>query len=117
MCDTWQATPEGEPPIRCVTVSDKCFVISLWCCYEPVIAWQKKRVLGTLEKFPTTHAWEGKLQPKDDEAKADAIGKMSWSQEIQGQKDRKHYFEPKPDPVVSDSEADLLVSQAGTSHR
>ena len=97
---------------RCVTVSDKCYLISLWYCYENVIAWHKKRVLGTLEKYPTDHQWEaGKPQPKDAEAKADAIGKMSWSEEVKGRKEPvKHYFEPKPDPKVSDSEAKLVYT-------
>ena len=117
MYDTWQDTPDGEPAIRCVTVTDKCFVISLWHCCEDVIAWHKKRVSGTLDKHPEGHEWVGKAQPKDAEAKADAIGKMSWSEEINNQRDKKHCFEPKPDPKVSDSEADLLVPQAGTSHR
>ena len=110
MCETFQETAEGEPQARCVTVSDKCYLISLWYCYEDVIAWHKKRVLGTLAKYPTAHQWQGKYQPKNDEAKAEAIGKMSWSQEMQGQKDKKHYFVPKPEPKVSHTEANLVDS-------
>ena len=75
-----------------------------------MLAWHKKRVLGTLDKYPTGHQWQGKYQPKDDETKTDAIGKMSWSQEMQGQKDKKHYFEPKPEPKVSHTEANLVDS-------
>ena len=103
MFDTWQACPEGEAPARCVTISDKCYLISLWYCYEGQIAWHKKRVLGTLNKFPEGHEFTGKVQPKDDDAKAEAIGKMSWSQEMKGRKELKHYFEPKPSSCATQS--------------
>ena len=111
MCDTVQVSKnDDEAPIRCVSISDKCCLISLWHCCEDVIEWHRKRVMNELEKYPTDHQWTGDLQPKDQQAKDDAIGKMSWTQEMKDQKDKKHYFDPKPDPKVSNSEADLTES-------
>ena len=113
MCDTMQVSKnDDEAPIRCVSISDKCYLISLWHCYEDVIEWHRKRVMGELNKYPTDHDWTGDdLQPKDQQAKDDAIGKMSWTEESKdNKKNKKHYFEPKPDPKVSNSEADLTES-------
>ena len=107
MCGTMQ---KNDDSTRCVSISDKCYLISLWYCYEDVIEWHKNRVLNQLARCPVGHQWTGDLQPKDQEAKDDAIGKMSWTEEMKDKKDKKHCFDPKPDPKVSDSEADLTES-------
>ena len=60
MCDTMQVSKnDDEAPIRCVSISDKCYLISLWYCYEDVIEWHRKRVMGELNKYPTDHDWTG----------------------------------------------------------
>lgn len=107
MCGTMQ---KNDDSTRCVSISDKCYLISLWYCYEDVIEWHRKRVMNLLDKYPPGHQWTGDLQPEDQEAKDDAINKMSWTQPMKEQKDKKHYFDPKPDPKVSNSEADLTES-------
>ena len=115
MCDALIDPPrDGGPQLKCVSTSDCCYLISLWHCYEGVIAWHKKRVLNTLAKYPNDHQWvAGKPQPKDEDAKEEARDKTYWAEENKDpkKKPKRHHFEPKPDPVVSDSEADLWIRE------
>ena len=117
MCDALAPAKVTNTTFRCVTASDCCYLIALWYCYEGVIAWHKKRVEKTLKKCPEGHTWkEGEPQPANDEAKAAAIGNTYWTQDVGPEKrPKRHYFEPKPTPKVSEFGGQLVDLEAVTS--
>ena len=89
-------------PMPCVSTGDLAFLIAWFFCFENQIAWHKKRVQGTLEKYPEGHDFKkGTDQPKDDDAAQAAIGKAYFTVAMRDQKDKRVYYEAKPRPVVS----------------
>ena len=115
MCDA-EMVPhrEGATPLPMVSTSDLCYLVALYYCYEGVIDWCARRADKQLEVFPEGHTWKvGEPQPGSEEAKQAAIGTAYWTQELGRGNTIRHYYEPCPQPVVSDLEVGVGNSEAG----
>ena len=112
MCEAKMEDGKDGKQLNCCGIADLVYAACWFYNYEPVIAWEKKRVLGELDVYPEGHTWGSGKVPPDEEAKADAIGKIFWEEERLRGGNIKHYYDQRPSAKVSHSKAGLCESCA-----
>ena len=111
MCDMeMKEHGKDAPRLPMVSTSDLCCLVALFHCYEKPIDWYARRASGELEVFPIDCQWKaGEPQPESQEAKTAAIGEAYWTENLDGGKSIRHYYEKIPDPVVSVFEVSFVI--------
>ena len=111
MCDMeMKEHRTGAARLPMVSPSDLCYLVALFYCYEKPIDWYARRASGELEVFPVGHQWKaGEPEPSSQEAKTAAIGEAYWTENLEGGKSIRHYYEKIPDPVVSVFEVSFVI--------